>query len=95
MPTQLALDTELSVPSGQSVDFGDVDVRAYERIRVIAFSRVNSAADAVVRLTILSAKNSLLATLDEVNLPPQVKYQSLVRFARNPAARLSYCRQCR
>ena len=72
MATTLAFRTPpgaVSVPAGTSKQLGSVDVRAYERIRVVAAERTGSGNGARVRLT-LTEGTELIAPLDVLTVGP-------------------------
>lgn len=72
MATKLAFRTApggVSIPVGTSKDLGTVDVKPFDRIRVVADERVGSAGPVVIRLTITEG-NELVAQLDTLTLQP-------------------------
>jgi type III secretion protein HrpB1 len=88
MGTTLAFRTPpgaVSIPVGQSAKLGEVDVHAFERIRVVADERAGSAGPVVIRLTITEG-NELVAQLDTLNLQPHAQ---LTRVYEVPATKLS------
>ena len=74
--TTLAFRTPVgavSIPVGQSVLLGKVDVHGFERIRVVADERVGSASNVILRLTITEG-NELVAQLDTWTLEPHSQH---------------------
>jgi hypothetical protein len=72
MPTSLAFRTSVggvTVPAGQSLNLGVVDVSKFERIRVMADERVGSGTGIHIRMTNTEG-NELVAQLDVLNLTP-------------------------
>lgn len=75
MATTLAFRTHpgaVSIPVGQTQKLGEVDVKSYERIRLVADERVGSAGPVVIRLTITEG-NELVAQLDTLTLQPHAQ----------------------
>ncbi|MBF3420285.1 hypothetical protein J3L14_20240 [Burkholderia pseudomallei] len=62
----------MSIPVGQTQKLGEVDVKSYERIRLVADERVGSAGPVVIRLTITEG-NELVAQLDTLTLQPHAQ----------------------
>src|SRR4051794_9554765 len=88
MSTTLAFRTPqggVSVPAGQSKQFGVVDVSPYERIRVVADERVGSGTGMSVRLTITEG-NELVAQLDVLPLTP---HSQVTRVYEVPGTKLT------
>ena len=72
MATTLAFRTPpgaVSVPAGTSKELGSVDVRAFERIRVVAAERTGSANGGRIRL-MLTEGTELIAPLDVLTVDP-------------------------
>jgi type III secretion protein HrpB1 len=88
MSTHLAFRTAVgavSIPVGQSKNLGKVDVKKFERIRVVADERVGSAGPVVIRLTITEG-NEWVAQLDTLTLQP---HQQLTRVYEVPCTELT------
>ena len=71
MSTKLAWSTVdgASVPAGQSVQLGTVDVSPFSQIRVVAGEYVGSPTNVNIRLTITEV-DALVAQLDVLQLTP-------------------------
>jgi type III secretion protein HrpB1 len=75
----------VSVPAGTTQELGVVDVRPYERIRVVADERAGSGTGITVRLTITDGQE-LVAFLDLLALAP---HQQATRVYEVPGTTLS------
>lgn len=88
MPTSLAFRTKVggvTIPAGQSLNLGSVDVSKFERIRVVADERVGSGTGVHIRLTITEG-SELVAQLDVLNLAPHAQ---VTRVYEVPGTKLS------
>jgi type III secretion protein HrpB1 len=88
MPTSLAFRTPVggvTVPAGQSINLGAVDVSKFERIRVVADERVGSGTGIHIRMTITEG-NELVAQLDVLNLTP---HSQVTRVYEVPCTKLT------
>ena len=75
----------VSIPVGQSKELGQVNVKKYKRIRIIADERAGSAGPIRIRVTITEGKE-LLAQLDTLTLQPHTQ---LTRVYEVPGRKLT------
>ena len=88
MPTKLAFRTKVgavSIPTGGSLELGQVDVSPFTNIRVVADERVGSPTGINIRLTITEGAE-LVAQLDVFHLAP---HSQVTRVYNTPCAKLS------
>lgn len=75
----------VSIPVGQSKELGQVNVKKYKRIRIVADERAGSAGPIRIRVTITEGKE-LVAQLDTLTLQPHTQ---LTRVYEVPGRKLT------
>ncbi len=88
MPTKLAFRTTpgaVSIPTGGSLQLGQVDVSPFTNIRVVADERVGSPTGVTIRVTITEG-TELVAQLDVFTLAPHAQ---LTRVYNTPGTKLT------
>lgn len=86
--TALAFRTSpgaVSIPVGQSLQLGSVDVSTFRQIRVVADERVGSPTNVTIRITITEG-NELVGQLDTLTLTP---HSEVTRVYAVPGTKLT------